>query len=403
MKKTQFLQITAAITYTDKIPPPFHDKFHEVRQMISAFNEHYKSLYNPGWLNCLDKSMNSWLNKFCPGFMFVPRKPHPSGNEYHSICDGDQGKPIMWRIKLQEGKDWPKDESGCAWGYPCKYEGYSKTAALMFDMTKPIHNMGKVVTMDSGFCVTASILSLHDHGVYGQALIKKCGRYWPKHVPGDTIDDYFATKEMGESMTIKQIIDGKEFLVHCQKDDRYVTKVMSTHGLLNKVPEHTTYRYVGNVWKSFNYVEPMSCHNHAKHWVDDVNNRRHDPIGLENVWATKYWPTRQFTFICLVAGVNAVNSWARAWKETAQPQLEFWWNLAMNMMMNKIDEEGSCHYSPIRSRHMRIGDHAECDRPPFTGKWLPREKKLAKVSTKYVRLNCSLSGKKNARKYCKLQ
>ena len=130
--------------------------------------------------------------------MFVPRKPHPSGNEYHSICDGDQGKPIMWRVKLQEEKDWPKDESGRAWGYPSKYEGYSKTATLMLEMTKPIHNTGKVVTMDSGFCVTAGILALHDHGVYGQAFIKKWGRFWPKHVPRDAIDNYFSTKEMGE-------------------------------------------------------------------------------------------------------------------------------------------------------------------------------------------------------------
>jgi hypothetical protein len=27
--------------------------------------------------------MNSWLNKFCPGFMSLPCKPHPFGNDYH--------------------------------------------------------------------------------------------------------------------------------------------------------------------------------------------------------------------------------------------------------------------------------------------------------------------------------
>jgi hypothetical protein len=37
--------------------------------------------------------MNTWLNKYCPGFMVVPRKPHPYGNEYHSITDGDKGTP----------------------------------------------------------------------------------------------------------------------------------------------------------------------------------------------------------------------------------------------------------------------------------------------------------------------
>ena len=44
----------------------------------------------------------------------MPRKPHPFGNEYHSISDaatekGLEGKPIMWRVKIQEGKDRPQE------------------------------------------------------------------------------------------------------------------------------------------------------------------------------------------------------------------------------------------------------------------------------------------------------
>jgi hypothetical protein len=34
-------------------------------------------------------------------------------------------------------------------------------------------------------------------------------------------------------------------------------------------------------------------HNIAKHWVDDVNNRRHAPIGLQDTWAAMWWP-RQY-------------------------------------------------------------------------------------------------------------
>jgi len=85
----------------------------------------------------------------------------------------------MWRIKLQEGKDRPKDATG-KWAFPSKFDGknpatdrkYTKTASLMCKMTEPIHGTGKVVSMDSGFCVTAGILHMHDHGVYGQSLIK---------------------------------------------------------------------------------------------------------------------------------------------------------------------------------------------------------------------------------------
>ena len=96
--------------------------------MIEGFNDHYEGEYVPSWLNCLDESMNSFLDNFCPGFMCVPRKPHPFGNEYHSIADGAtekglEGKPIMWRVKIQEGKDRPKKPDG-SWAFPSEFPGY---------------------------------------------------------------------------------------------------------------------------------------------------------------------------------------------------------------------------------------------------------------------------------------
>ena len=171
---SRFRNIGQSIRYTDKALPEFIDRFHEVRSLIDAWNLHMQKNYCPSWLNCLDESMNTWLDKYCPGFMCVPRKPHPFGNEYHSIADGDGGKPIMWRVKLQEGKDRPKNANG-SWSYPSTFEekGYTKTACLMLEMTEPLHNTGKIVTMDSGFCVKVGIDALDEHGVYGQALVKK--------------------------------------------------------------------------------------------------------------------------------------------------------------------------------------------------------------------------------------
>ncbi len=119
MSSKRFDAISTALKLTNLPPPTF-------------FNNHYAKNYSPSWISCLDKSMNSWMDKFCPGFMCVPRKPHPFGNEYHSIADGDQGRAIMWRVELVEGKDWPK-LSNVAWASPCEYEvmGESKTATLM--------------------------------------------------------------------------------------------------------------------------------------------------------------------------------------------------------------------------------------------------------------------------------
>ena len=87
---------------------------------------------------------------------------------------------MMYRIKIQGGKDRPKDANG-KWAFPSKFEGenpntgrkYTKPSSLMFEMVVPLHGTGKIVSMDSGFCVTARILHLHEHGVYGKSLIKK--------------------------------------------------------------------------------------------------------------------------------------------------------------------------------------------------------------------------------------
>ena len=68
----------------------FVNWFHEVCQMIDSFNDHYALEYSPSWLLCIDKLMKMWLNKIYPGFMSLPCKPHPFGNEYHLIADEDK-------------------------------------------------------------------------------------------------------------------------------------------------------------------------------------------------------------------------------------------------------------------------------------------------------------------------
>ena len=93
----------------------------------------------------------------------------------------------------------------------------------MCEMTEPIHGTGKIVSMDSGFCVTVGILHLHTHDVVGQSLTKK-RRYCPKWVPGKLIDNHFEGKPLGSTETCHQVINGVTFNVHCTRDDRFVTK-----------------------------------------------------------------------------------------------------------------------------------------------------------------------------------
>jgi hypothetical protein len=157
MTMTRFFKLSVAMRFTDRQAPTlkhdgFVDWFNEIRNMIDVFNQHYPEKYHPLWLNCFDESMSSWLSKYCPGFMCVPCKPHPFGNEYHSIANGDDGKPIMWRVKIVEGKDKPKRANGQP-VFPLEFLGLGKMTMTMLEMTKPIHGKGKVVVGDSGFCV----------------------------------------------------------------------------------------------------------------------------------------------------------------------------------------------------------------------------------------------------------
>ena len=160
--------------------------------------------------------MAIWLNKYCPGFMFVPRKPHPFGNEYHTICDGSlegESRPILWRAMIQEGKDRPPQLGNK------KYDVTGKpTVGLVCRMVEPIKGTGKCVTGDSGFCVSlACVELLRKMGVYSQFLIKRRGRYWLKGVPGDMIDQHFTDKPIGHSETWATTIEGVPFFIHFTK------------------------------------------------------------------------------------------------------------------------------------------------------------------------------------------
>jgi hypothetical protein len=362
MSLKRYKEITTAIRFTDSPPPTiktdvFVDRFHKVRNMIDSFNQYYTKNYHPSWLNCLDESMSSWLNKFCPGFICVPWKPHLFGNEYHSIADGDDGKPIMWRVKIVEGKDRPKKADG-RWAFPSEFPArLGKTTTTMLELTKLIHGKGKVVVGDSGFCVWEGVIECHKRGVWFQAYVKKCGN-WPRGVPGAVIDGYFDDMPLGHCLTHVAEHDNVEFWIHCCCDSKYISKIMSTHRMLEMREDHPTYQKVDGRWKSFKYSEPFSRYTRGKHWVDDVNQRRHDPIGLEEVWGMKWWPMRQFTFLCLIAEVNAVHSWARARNTILMPQLDFCRVLAQQMMENIIDTPVIPELPPMRIRRARNIKHA---------------------------------------------
>ena len=159
-------RIDQHLSFTDRTPPEFVDRFWEVRQMQDEWKANMKELFYPAWVVCLDESMSIWHCQWtCPGFVFCPRKPHPLGNEYHTICCAITG--ILFDFELVEGKDHPNELP------PLMYVEFGMPGGLLLRLTKTIHGTGRYVILDSGFCVLKAIVGLRQHGVFSGALIKK--------------------------------------------------------------------------------------------------------------------------------------------------------------------------------------------------------------------------------------
>ena len=80
MSRYRFNAILRNIRYNLDEPPAFRDRFCEVRDLIKWWNDNMDEQFSPSWISCLDESLFIWTNEYtCPGYMFVPRKPHPFG------------------------------------------------------------------------------------------------------------------------------------------------------------------------------------------------------------------------------------------------------------------------------------------------------------------------------------
>ena len=222
MSRNHFDTILQVLSFTDLDPPNYVDKFWEVQQMLKAWGSNMVSCFMPGWANCLDESMSIWTKKFsCPGFMYIPRKPWPFGNEYHMVCCCATG--MMWGIDLVEGKDHLHQMG------QQKYDDLGATVGLLLQLFAPIFFKGFIFILDSGFCVLKGIIELCKKGVFASALIKK-RRYWPKFIRGEEIKENFADKDVGDADSWGGVLDDKPLHVYAMKEPNYVMSLMSTYG-----------------------------------------------------------------------------------------------------------------------------------------------------------------------------
>lgn len=393
MKRTRFDDIMNALRYTNLPPPPYKDKFHQVRQMLKAWNDNMFSVFTASWVSCLDESMSPWTSRWtCPGWMFVPRKPHPMGNEYHTICCGVSG--IMYHMELVEGKDKPD-------AHALEYDDLGgRTVGLLLRLTRAIWNTGKLVILDSGFCVLKALIELKKKGVYASALIKK-RRFWPKGIDGDDIARHFVHKPVGATDRLPGICDNVKFDVFAMKEPDYVMMLMSTYGALTELHDQE-FSYRGSAAAGdathFKYKEVVANHYKYRGAVDEHNAKRHDGgtccgISLESSWATARWENRVFSYMLGVSEVNAFLGWSY-WGTEKETQIQFRQKLAFDLI-TYMDEVGDRNIgiSPDRLRSRTVREHRLITAPKWSkfsaGKW----RKCYK--DKYQKLYCRHPGCKN--------
>ena len=117
-------------------------------------------------MNTIDESMSKWVKEYtCLGFMCVPHKPWKFANEYHYA--GCAMSDIIWHVDLREGKDRPRHLG------EKEHDNKGQMIGTQLHLTEPVWGTGKIVVLDSGFCVLQGLIELKKKGVYAHALIKK--------------------------------------------------------------------------------------------------------------------------------------------------------------------------------------------------------------------------------------
>ena len=110
--------------------------------------------------------------------MFVPRKPYFLGNKYHTIVCAKS--KVIYNFDIMEGKDLPRRVG------KKDFKEKGLAAGLVLRMKNPLWGTGKVVVVDSVFCVMEGLISMVEILFLGSVLIKK-QHYWPNWVPAEEI------------------------------------------------------------------------------------------------------------------------------------------------------------------------------------------------------------------------
>lgn len=175
-------------------------------------------------------------------------------------------------------------------------------------MCSPIFQSGKVVVLDSGFCVLKGLILLASCGVFAAAQIKK-RRYWPWGVPGEEIKRKMEDSPIGSMTCIRGSHDDVPYSIFNLKEPDYISSQMATYGCMMQNGKETSRETRDEDGEkitehAFKYNDTFDNHFTYRHIVDDHNNLRHQVPSIEMTWQTRRWENRVFAFLLAVTEVN---------------------------------------------------------------------------------------------------
>ena len=100
-----------------------------------------------------------------------------------------------------------------------------------------------------------------------------------------------------------------------------------------------------------------------RHSVDDHNNKRHSPISIEEIWATKWWPNRVFAFLLAVTEVNVSLGMVEFCDNAPTSQIEFRKKLADVLINNEYFNEEDNTTPVKKANKQRTSVHSYCMLP----------------------------------------
>ena len=80
------------------------------------------------------------------------------------------------------------------------------------------------------------ILELDSDGVFRQVLTKIHCKHWAKDIHDDQMGEYFKDELVHHLETLEHTIDETQFSINCTRDNKFVSKNISTH-VLSKMIE----------------------------------------------------------------------------------------------------------------------------------------------------------------------